>query len=179
MASRTVTTISEGISFNYLIKGTFLAIASGIISVFFLPAVIGVPVGIALILASSGVEIDTEAKKYRKYAAFFGFKVGDWKQLNEIVKVELYQSTQQHLKRTLIMSMVSKGGEKIYHKTYDVIISNNKDEKILVNDFDVYYHAIKCFRALETTTDTKGVNHYSMETSKIIERRKKRKERRR
>lgn len=179
MASHTVTTISEGISFNYLIKGTFLAIASGIISLFFLPALIGVPVGIALILASSGVEIDTEAKKYRKYAAFFGFKVGDWKQLNDIVKVELHESTQQYLKRTLIMSMVAKGGEKIFHKTYNVIIANNQDEKIMVNDFDEYYHAIKCFRALEQTTNTKGVNHYSIETANIIERQKRRKERRR
>ena len=139
MPSDSIVNISEGMSFNYLIKGTLLAVFFGIVAVFFLPALIGVVGGLALILATSGVEIDWAQKKYRTYAGFFGFKVGKWSQIVDVVKLELEESTQQYTKRTFIMPMAGGWpGETIMHKTYDVSFSTKSDQKVIVNDFNEY-----------------------------------------
>ncbi len=173
MSTTTNVVISEGISFNYLIKGTLLAIFSGIISLFFLPALIGLVVGVALVLASSGVEINIQKKQYRRYVGIFGYKIGKWNDLIDTVSLNLRESTQQYTKRTFILPMIGGwGGEKITHKTYDVSVTNYLSEEIIINDFDEYNQAVECLRALEVVTDKKGVNNYAIDTAKIIERRK-------
>ncbi len=163
--------ISEGMSFNYLIKGTLLAIFSGILSLFFLPALLGVAIGLALILSTSGVEIDTDKKEYRNYIGFVVFKMGKWKYFGDAVSVELTELVQQYRKRSFIMNLAN-GGVTIVHKTYDVSIENYLGTKIIVNDFDEYDEAVKCLNALELATGKKGVNHYAIKTASIIERRK-------
>ncbi len=173
MPSDSIVNISEGISFNYLIKGTLLAVFSGIVAVFFLPALIGVVVGLALILATSGVEIDCAKKQFRNYAGFLGFKIGNWKDIVGVEKLELEESTQQYTKRTFIMPMAGGWrGETIMHKTYDVSFTTNHGKIVVVNDFDDYNQALKCLAVLERATNLKGVNQYAIETAKIIARRK-------
>lgn len=173
MPSETNIVISEGMSFNYLIKGTLLAVFSGVISLFFLPALLGVVAGIALVLASSGVEINLQKNQYRQYAGFFGYKVGEWKDLTDTVILCLCESTQQYTKRTFILPMIGGwGGETIMHKTYDVSVINYLQQEIIINDFNDYHQAVECLTALERVTNKKGINHYAIETARIIERRK-------
>ena len=171
MSASKIIHISEGMSFNYLIKGTLIAIFSGIVAVFFIPALLGVAIGLALILSTSGVEIDTDKKEYRNYIGFVVFKMGTWKYFGDTVSIELSESVQQYRKRSFIMNLAN-GGVTIVHKTYDVSIENYLGTKIIVNDFDEYDEAVKCLNALEMATDKKGVNHYAIKTASIIERRK-------
>lgn len=165
-------TISEGMSFAYLIPGATLIIFGIVGSQLFLPLIVAMLPGFALCLSSTGVDIDIESKKYRKYIGFVLFKIGTWSSLDSYTVLELKQSTQQYTKRTFLQSIVAGGGETITHRTYDICLSGAAGNTTEVNDFDRYEDAVKCMRTLQKVTKIEPIDHYAIETARLWERKK-------
>lgn len=165
-------TISEGMSFAYLIPGATLIIFGIVGSQIFLPLVVAILPGFALCLSSTGVDIDTASKKYRKYIGFVLFKIGTWSSLDSYTVLELKQSTQQYAKRTFLQSIFAGSEEAITHKTYDICLSDPAGKTTEVNDFARYEDAVKCMRTLQKVTKIEPVDHYAIQTARLWERKK-------
>lgn len=87
--------IKEGNTSTYVIPAVALLIAGGITTVFI--PFIGLPIlaiGISLFFVGSGVEIDTAGCRFRKYANYFGMKIGPWHKLTPCVQVVLQLSVE-------------------------------------------------------------------------------------
>lgn len=170
MADRT--TISEGMSFAYLIPGTILIVVGIVGSQFFIPLIASILPGLALCLSSTGVDIDVPLKKYRKYIGFVVFKIGKWNSLESYTALELKQSVQQYTKKTFLQGIFAGGGETVMFKTFDICLSDASGNTTEVNDFDSYEQAVKCLRLLEKATNLEAINHYAIETKRLWESRK-------
>ncbi len=166
------TTISEGMSFAYLIPGATLIVLGIVGSQLYLPLVASILPGLALCLSSTGVDINMESKKYRKYIGFVLFKIGTWHSLDSYTALELIHSTQQYTKKTFLQSISAGGGKTVTIKTFDVCLSDSDGHKTEVNDFDKYEDAVKCLRVLQKVTKIEPVDHYAIHTARLWERKK-------
>ncbi|XOV68476.1 MAG: hypothetical protein ACFHU9_04715 [Fluviicola sp.] len=89
--------ISEGLVNNFLIPGVFIALA-GVICVVvgwggifqaFISGIILIVISVLLLTASSGLEVDSNSKCYRKYGKFGLLVLGNWKSIPEAVEVQI------------------------------------------------------------------------------------------
>ena len=149
-------TISEGLTYEYLIHGIMIAIAGIFCSFIFNPfCAIAIPIGIIMTMSKTGIEIDSTGKQVRKYVSWVFFKSGNWYDLKQIVKIELRFNT-QHSKVTRPLYM---NKEDTTAKTYDLFLIDDVDEEILLNPFTKPGLAFKTIEALKGISDYTVVNH--------------------
>ncbi|PWL24257.1 MAG: hypothetical protein DCO96_14750 [Fluviicola sp. XM-24bin1] len=142
-----MTRISEGIVNNFLIPGVFLLIA-GLVCVVIgvngssITLIVGLvifAVAILLFSASSGLEIDEETSRYRKYGKFGPLVLGEWKNLPQSVEIRIQIHTET----------ASRGGvgalpmpeHKTKSLTYDVIAIDTLDNHVHIFGFFKYADA--------------------------------------
>ena len=155
--------IHEGLSYEYLIHGVMTIIGGIVVGFFFyriLPIAIAIWIlsfisGILMCISKTGVEIDPNEKTIRKYIDWTVFKTGRRYSLEKIIKVELkYNSQISKSTRPLYMNK-----EDTTAKTYDLILTSDLEQSVLLNGFTKVSLAIKCFDALKDISDYQMENH--------------------
>jgi hypothetical protein len=159
--------ISEGRSYAYLAHALFLAIGIAIAAVYLPIVLISLVIPVGLFLASTGVEIDINGKRFRRYTKLFGVRRGIWLPADHFVSARLveYRSGKRML------------GVKRYgytsSKTFDILLINRSGEEFELNDFLDYENAVNCLQSLNSLgLETKNV--YAEETARALSRKNRR-----
>lgn len=133
---KTITTINEGNTNNLVIPAVF-GIVAGAATCFFsvIAGFLIIGISVTLFATNTGIQIDLQAKRYKKYTEYFGLKLGKWNCLPEYKSVELRLSVESH-------TYVSAGydNSNITHKSisYDLIIENTTGLKYIFHEFLKY-----------------------------------------
>ena len=158
--------VSEGKSYSYLIHSSFLAIAiillccfHSVLWLFMLTSCI------LLLLFTTGVEIDQDIGRVRKYTGWLHLRWGIWLPLNHFTKVEL-----EEFVVTKPVDSWNRFGPTS-SKTFDILLIDVDDEIFELNDFFDYDKAVECFESIKLT-GLKGENKYALETLKLTQRRR-------
>lgn len=159
-------TISEGKT-NALVLPAILILLIGIPFCIFLPLV-GIPIllfGLSLFMSTTGLEIASSGKRYRKYTDYFGMRSGAWVTIDSVVLVELKLSvestTYQHRNsRTTLKSV-----------TYDLFLQDEFGKEQMIYEFLAYKPAKE---ALNAFADIKQIEAIDRIAAKIQENRMKR-----
>lgn len=135
---QTNTTIKFGFTFDFFIPGVLIIILGGIS--FFADVLIAIAVlflGISLLLLGSGIEIDPDNNRIRKFYNFFPLRFGSWINTTYFPKVVLKRTNESQ-------TMQSRGGQKTYEtKTYDIVFIDNYGAFRELNDFKNYDNAVQ------------------------------------
>lgn len=140
--------ISEGLTYEYVIHGIFILFAGvllTLVSVFF---ILLIGVGLMFILVSSGVQIDTNLKRIKKFHSVGPIELkdsGKWIDLKNIVKIKLKYNTNEGM--TYRPIYLAKAPSTL--TTYDLILTDEFDEKIVLYDFQDISKALKTMQHLE------------------------------
>ena len=149
-----ITDINEGNTNNYLIPGSFtIIIALGLL--FGGLFLIGLPVlalGIIIVMATNGIEINPKTKMYRKYGNFAGYKYGSWESLQDVKQAELTMSIETGVTRA------GRGAiqERTKLRTYSIILITFSHDKFMLHDFLKYNHAKTALKAIEQIFNIEG-----------------------
>ncbi len=144
-----IKTVSEGMTNSYLIQAfiTLLLAAIGLTFNWFiaLPLII---FAVALFTSTTGVQIDSLKKQYRKYIGLFGYKIGTWHSLSNVTKITLILSTERTTIRGITPGAIPVGrSSSIQVRTYDLIV-NDGIQREEINDFLTYSKAREAYNSL-------------------------------
>ncbi len=146
--------INEGNTNNFLVHGVFGVIIS--IGLFFVHFLIGLPVlliSMALFTTTNGILIDIEKKSCKRYAGILNYKLGDWKPLGKIEAVKLVLS----IERSKTNQRYILGDRGVSRSmTYDIVLTNDLKEKMLLYEFLKYRDALKALKAIEKAFNIVG-----------------------
>lgn len=155
--------IDEGSTYEYLTLGFIIIIVGlaclalhGILTILFLV------LGIGVIAISTGIEIDVEHRKIRKYKRLLGFTFGNWMDLRQYLIAELKFNSQYAKARSqpLVLFQPLLGTKEVKTaKTYDLILTNDMEEKKLFNSFVKVGLALKAIKTLEKMRGLEVINH--------------------
>jgi hypothetical protein len=167
-----LTQINEGLTYDYLLHGLAVIVLGGILIFisgwFFL---FGLIIGISLMCAKSGVEVDTESLRIRKFSSFPFFKSGNWISLENITQVDLILNFNQTKVGALQARPVIMSREDRTAKTFDLILINDLEDESTFNQFMSYSLAKK---ALETISKIDGIHINDRYAKKLAQSIKKR-----
>lgn len=149
--------ISEGLTFEYVIHGVFIIFAGillMLVSVFFI-LVIGI--GLLFILVSSGVIIDTKLNRIKKFHSIGPIELrdsGNWIDLSNILEIKLKYNTNEGA--TYRPIYLAKAPSTL--TTFDLILTDEFNHKIVVYDFKDMRLALKTMSKLEQISNFNIVN---------------------
>lgn len=172
-----MTRISEGFANNYLIPGVFLVVASIIVIMVgsndrFISLIIGLSLlflAIVLFSATSGLELDLELLRFRKYGKFGPLVLGDWKSLPKATLVRIQIHTETATRTPVGFLPLPSAHSKSL--TYNVIVFDTAKEATEVYNFLKYRDAKKVGRLLAENLD---VNLNDIVAEKLAENRSRR-----
>ncbi len=159
--------VKLGFTFEYFMHGVIL-IVIGLVCYLFnvIFATMILLVGIALLLVRSGIEIDSNFKKVRKYYEFFSLRFGTWVSVEKFQRIELRQTKESQ-------TFVSRSGQKTFEtKTYDIVLIDKTGFYIELNDFTNYNVAVETLALISKTFSMESVNQVVEIRKNAIERRK-------
>lgn len=86
-----IKSIGEGQTFDLITHGTVVILVGVPIGMFTYQfiALIFFLIGILFMFVSSGIQLDSEENRIRKYRSLLGFKFGPWRTLTDVKKIEL------------------------------------------------------------------------------------------
>ncbi|MBK7128207.1 MAG: hypothetical protein IPM74_12735 [Crocinitomicaceae bacterium] len=156
----------EGLTYEYLVHGVFTFILGGFL--LFFSAFISLPVmavGIGMIVISTGVDVDNNENKLRKYKSVFGYKWGNWINISHIKKIELiYDFNTGKLPGVLQGNVYptpigapNRGGTL---KTFDLYLTYQNNERILLNKFNKAGLALGVMKELQKFSFLEIDNQY-------------------
>jgi hypothetical protein len=163
------TAIHEGLTYEYLVPGLFVLLGGGILFVFnTILAIVVVLFGILMMMLSTGLEVDFEHQRIRKYKSILFLKFGEWLYLRNIVQIELrYNSNSVKIKGPAGTNIVPGFGlpwiapnPGAAAKTFDLYLLDDVGEEKLLNQFLKYGLAIKVLNVLEKVSRIKIINHF-------------------
>jgi len=169
--------IDEGATYEYLRHG-FVVFIFGLILlaahwILALPVII---TAIALMAVHTGIEIDLQEGKIRKYNTVLGIKNGKWIDLSDFLRADLKFNSQvsKYDTRPHMILMPGLGKEKVgTARTYDLIFTDKSGKQLLFNPFLKISLAIKAFKALEKIEDLETKNHIDNWISKGFSKNRK------
>jgi hypothetical protein len=139
--------INEGHTNNYLVHGVFTLILSAPLMyfhvLFWLPFIL---IAIALFTSSNGLLIDVDNMRYKAYGNLLGYKTGKWITISRPIHAALILSIER-AKTNQAYIMGERGFSK--SMTYDIQLTNEFGETILMYEFLKYRIAIKALAAIE------------------------------
>lgn len=139
--------ISEGYTYNYLVHGVFiLIIGAPLIYFHFLLWVPFILVAIAFFTSSNGLLIDVKNSRYKAYGNLLGYKTGKWRSINRLIHATLVLSIER-AKTNQAYIMGERGFSK--SMTYDIQLTDEFGETVLMYEFLKYKTAIKALSAIE------------------------------
>ncbi|MBD3636225.1 MAG: hypothetical protein HUJ25_02695 [Crocinitomicaceae bacterium] len=146
--------VSEGYTYEYLIHGVMTAIG-GIICSFLIHPIflLAIPIGIMMSASKTGIEIDSSAKRVRKYVSWIIFKTGNWHDLSKIVKIELKYNS-QHTKHVRPIYLAKSDTTA---KTFDLTLIDDVGTESILNEFT------KPGLAFKTLENLKGVSNFEID----------------
>ncbi len=165
----TRTFVQLGFTFEYFIPGVLLIIIGGVS--FFANIFVATSIlvfGISLLLLRTGIEIDANKKRVRKFYELFSFRFGIWVITANYIKVELSQTNESQ-------TMMSRGGQRTYEtKTYDIVFVNKSGFRRELNDFQNYNTAIQTLQIISKALTIESKNKVADIRHAAIQRRKDR-----
>ena len=152
---KNIITLSEGSTFEHVPAGLIITII-GIPLTFALhwlcsPILI---VGILIIIAQTGIEINTTTKQMRKYTFWTFFRTGKWLDLTQLTKIELNYQDHGGRKKRLA------GQTHTAAKTFDLILFKNGGRKIIFNEFVKVGLAFQTIDTLKTLLPDIPIDNY-------------------
>jgi hypothetical protein len=159
-------TISEGKT-NALVLPAILILLIGIPFCIFLPLV-GILIllfGVSLFMATTGLEIASSGKSYRKYTDYFGMRSGAWVTIDSVVIIELKLSVES----TTIQDINSRSTLKSV--TYDLFLQDEFGKEQMIYEFLAYKPAKEALNAFADIKQIEAIDHIA---TKIHENRMKR-----
>lgn len=163
--SKQITSINEGLTYEYVIHGV-VTIVVGLLLLLVTPylTLIFIIGGIVLLIIKTGIDIDIENQKLRKFKSIPFLKFGEWIDLKKIILVELKYNanaakTTGPPQSSFAMGVIlpNAGGTL---KTFDLFFQNDVGEEILINQFLKLSQAAKTLKLLEKISHLKVVNHF-------------------
>lgn len=142
--------LNEGNTNAYVIHGTLASLVSLPFAILF--PFFGIPLlilALCIFATTNGLEIDTEARRYRKYGSFFAYKFGTWLPIGNPERAELVLCTEQSV-ATVESSM--GGRPQTRARTFDIVLHMNSKKEITVYEFLNYAQgkeALAVFESLE------------------------------
>jgi hypothetical protein len=144
-----MTRISEGFVNKYLIPGVFLII-TGLIGIavgsnkqieVVICGIVLMLIAIALFASTSGLDIDTETKRYRRYGKCGPLVLGDWKPMPNAVELRV----QIHAENATIggWGLMPIPSQTTKSLTYDLVSIDTLNEKVEIYNFSKYRNAKK------------------------------------
>lgn len=169
--------IHEGSTYEYLTPGfIILIIGLACLAVNSLLTVLLFILGIGIIAISTGIEIDVESQKIRKYKRLMGFTFGNWVDLRQYLIAELKFNSQYAKARSqpLVLFQPLLGTREVKTaKTYDLILTNDMEEKKLFNSFVKVGLALKAVKTLEKMRGLEVINHVDNWVEQRLKKRKR------
>jgi len=152
--SHSVVRISEGYTYEYLIHGIITAIIATVFALVIHPVFFSVVlVGIIMSSSKTGIEINKELKKTRKYVSWIFLKTGHWYDLTKVVKIQLKYNTQH----TVITRPIYLNKGDTTAKTFDLVLINDVEDEIILNEFT------KPSLAFKTLNSLRGISNYEID----------------
>ena len=149
--------IHEGMTNEYLIHGLSSLILGGLLG-FIHPALflLILPISIGLFCVSTGIEIDKQGLKMRKYKSIFGLRTGRWVNLKTWKKITLQLSIEHSTggATTLVGVMPSVG--KV--RSYDLTLIGENGNKKQFTSFTKYSKALNTVKVLLKIPSVETVN---------------------
>ena len=151
--------IHEGMTMEYLPHGLGVAILA--IAMSFVHPILIIPFGAAAVgvfTIATGIEIDYKNNCIRKYKSVFGYDWGKWKSLDKMVSAELkyYINNKTIGGSVTAVGVLPSSGPA---KAFDLVFTNDLDEKDEFNSFTKYSFALKTMMALEKIPSLTVQNH--------------------
>ena len=161
------TFIRLGFTFDYFVPGVLLIIIGGVC--FFANSFIAFFIlifGITLLLLRSGIEIDPDKKRVRKFYDFFSVRFGMWIYSMNFSKVELSPTNESQ-------TMLGRSGEMTYEtKTYDILFIDDSGSSKELNDFKSYDTAVHVLDQISLILKLESINEVAEIRSAAMKRRK-------
>lgn len=110
--------------------------------------------GILIIIAQTGIEINTTTKQMRKYTSWTFFRTGKWLDLTQITKVELNYQDHGGREKRLAGQMHTSA------KTFDLVLFKDRGRKIIFNEFVKVGLAFKTIDTLKTLLPDIPIDNY-------------------
>jgi len=163
--SKSILSINEGLTYEYVIHGSvtivialLLLLVSPILTFVFLI------VGILLLTISTGIDIDFNNQKLRKFKSIPFLKFGQWIDLKKIILIELkYNSNTAKINGPGMSSiglgviLPNAGGTL---KTFDLIFHDDVGIETIINQFIKASQATKTLKVLSQISHLKIINHF-------------------
>jgi hypothetical protein len=166
--------ISEGLTYEYVIHGVFIIFAGILLSIAHVLFLFVIVIGLMFILVTSGVQIDTKTNRIKKYHTVGPIELkdsGSWIDLKTIVEIKLKYNTNDG--NTYRPIYLAKAPSTL--TTYDLILTDGFDKKVVLYDFKDMRQALKTMTYLEKNSNCKIVNEVKENIhSKLQSRRKRR-----
>jgi hypothetical protein len=168
MSQSNLVSISEGMSFTYLVHSVLGSVVTIFAAIFFSPWIFLLLVlFVPLLFFTTGVDIDGQERRVRKYRGLFGCHWGIWLPLEHFNKVILEE---------FVVTKPSGGFfryQRTSSKTYDILLENRDGGIFELNDFFDYSKSEKCFNELRKLR-LDSENKYAIQTAELIKKRKER-----
>jgi len=175
----TIEKISRGMTFKgatavigsvFFVLGLLIIIPqinSEISIVFFTLGIIVTSLGLVLFFSIQGVLIDKEKRLIKPYFDLIIIKLGSWESIERYDKIILkYINTSQ--------TMNSRANSTKYRtKSYDIVLSSNKNEELILKEFVDYSKAQSFLVDYSQRLDKESIDEYKILTERIKERRQK------
>lgn len=162
-------TISEGKT-NSLILPAVLGLFVGAVVCVFIPiaGIILLVVALSLFLATTGMELSSTGKQYRKYTDYFGLKWGVWRSTDSVMSIRLKISSENG-------TYYHRLGERSHKSiTYDLITEDQLGKQQTIYEFMEYKTAKQALKAFGQTFQVEITDHIAL---KMQENRLKRENR--
>lgn len=136
--------IDEGLTYDYVVHGLVVFLLGvGLCFFHWIPGVIILFTGILLIAAKSGLQIDVQSKKARKYINLIGIKNGAWRSLENFKSGRLEFSKEE-------AEFLSRTGARTHRvRSFDLILKDDLAEEVAFHQFTSYNPARKFIAVLQ------------------------------
>jgi len=159
--------IKLGYTFEYFIPGVLLIIIGGVSALGSIVAAIFLLIpGISLLLLQTGIEIDLDKKRVRKYYELFSLRFGSWIMTKKFSILELSPTNESQ-------TMQHRAGQTtVETKTFDVIFVSKSGFSRELNEFKNYNTAYQVFKLIADTFVLESRNGVEEIRKAIVLRRK-------
>ncbi|PHR43357.1 MAG: hypothetical protein COA32_16660 [Fluviicola sp.] len=165
--------ISEGLTYEYVIHGIFIIFAGILLSLANVFFIVLIGIGLLFILVSSGVLIDTKLNRIKKYHSIGPIELkdtGSWIDLKNIIEIKLKYNTNEG--NTYRPIYLAKAPSTL--TTYDLILTDELDNKVIVYDFKDMRQALKTMTQLEKISNSMMKNEVKENIQSKLQNRRKR-----
>jgi len=141
--SQTIIKISEGLTYEYLPQALGVGLLGVLLTAFLHWACFPVIMASFLIGASqTGVEINVNSRRMRKYTSWTLFSTGEWIEIDNISQIELGYDGHGHTTRAVIAQQHTSA------KTFDLKLNFQNGKELLFNQFLKIGLAVKTYDQL-------------------------------